>query len=286
MGGAQRSERQRRRQATRDGSATKPGSKPGPKPVSKPGSKPGSRPAAASVSSGGDDRRRVGVMVAVVALIVAAVIGGVLWQRSRSGPGPAEAKQVAAAYPVVLEDGVVIAGKDDASVTVDIYEDFLCPACGNFENRDGAAIDSALVDGSVRVRYHIVNILDDLSNPPGYSTDAGNAAMCAADAGQFPSYHASLFAKQPREGGRGYTDDQLVQLGRDVGITDSTFESCVRSGTHDNDVRAQEQAAAADESLLRTYPDGRRAFATPTVVVDGERVDIGDSSAWLTSAID
>lgn len=225
-------------------------------------------------------------MVAVVALIVAAVIGGVLWQRSRSGPGPAEAKQVAAEYPVVLEDGVVIAGKDTAGVTVDIYEDFLCPACGTFENRDGAAIESALVDGSVRVRYHIVNILDDLSNPAGYSTDAGNAAMCAAEAGQFPSYHASLFAKQPREGGRGYTDDQLVQLGRDVGITDATFESCVRSGTHDDDVRAQEQAAAADESLLRTYPDGRRAFATPTVVVDGERVDIGDSSAWLTSAID
>lgn len=277
MGGAQRSERQRRQQATRGGPATKSGSKSGSKP---------SRPAVASVSGGGDDRRRVGVMVAVVALVVTAVIGGVLWQRSRSGPGPAEAKQVAAAYPVVLEDGVVIAGKDDAGVTVDIYEDFLCPACGTFENRDAAAIESALVGGSVRVRYHIVNILDDLSNPPGYSTDAGNAAMCAADAGQFPSYHASLFAKQPREGGRGYTDDQLVQLGRDVGITDSTFESCVRSGTHDNDVRAQEQAAAADESLLRTYPDGRRAFATPTVVVDGDRVEIGDSSAWLTSAID
>jgi len=235
---------------------------------------------------GGRGGSRRGVVVAlVVVLLAAAVAVGVLWQRSRSGPGAAQATPVTAGYPVALTDGVIVAGKDSARVTVDIYEDFLCPACGQFEKRDGAAVQEALNAGTAKVHYHIVNILDGQSNPPGYSTDAANAALCAADAGQFPSYHASLYGKQPREGGRGYTDDQLLQLGRDLGITGAGFESCVHTGSHDADIRAQEQAATSSESLRRSFPDGRRGFATPTVVVDGKLVNIGDSASWLTDAI-
>ena len=222
---------------------------------------------------------------AVVAVLVAIAAGVFIWQRSRPAPDPAPATSVAADYPVELADGVVVAGKDSAKLTVDVYEDFLCPACGTFERRDGAAIEDALTAGEVKVRYHVVNILDNLSNPPGYSTDAGNAALCAAQAGKFPAYHASLFANQPREGGRGFTDDQLVKLGRDVGITGQDFESCVRNGTHDGTVRSGTDAASADESLQRSYPDGRRSFGTPTIVIDGEIVDVGNSSAWLTDAI-
>jgi protein-disulfide isomerase len=260
VGGAKRAERRRRQGATQAAKRTA-----------------AVRPS--SAASGGN-RRGVAVALVVLALFVAAVAGGVLWQRSRSGPSPAQATPVAAEYPVVLTDGVVVAGKESAAVTVDIYEDFLCPACGEFEKRDGAAIEDALTAGTARVRYHAVNILDDFSNPPGYSTDAANAALCAAEAGKFPGYHASLFGKQPREGARGYSDDQLIQLGRDLGITDAGFESCVRGGTHDEDVRAQEQAASSSEALR----GGRRGFGTPTVVVDGTLVDIG-SASWLTDAI-
>jgi len=307
MGGAKRAERRRRQQALAADQASRPaarqssqpaakqgsqpaakrGSRPAVKRGSQPAAKRGSRPAgklASLLAGGAGGGRRVVVVAVVVALLVAAVAAGVLWQRSRSGPGPAQAAHVTAEYPAALTDGVVVAGKDTARVTVDVYEDFLCPACGAFEKRDGTAIDDALAAGTARVRYHIVNILDDLSNPPGYSTGAANAALCAADAGQFPSYHASLYGKQPREGGRGYTDDQFVQLGRDLGITGATFESCVRTGAHDADVRAQEQAATSTQNLQRSYPDGRRGFATPTVVIDGKLVDI-DSASWLTDAI-
>lgn len=298
MGGAKRAERRRRQRALATDqtsptvkqssqSAAKQGSRPATKKRSQPPGKQSSGSAAKRSPrlAGGAGGRRGVVVALVVALLVAAVAAGVLWQRSRSGPGPAQATSVTAEYPVALTDGVVVAGKDSARVTVDVYEDFLCPACGAFEQRDGTAVNDALAAGTARVRYHIVNILDDLSNPPGYSTDAANAALCAADAGQFPSYHASLYGKQPREGGRGYTDDQLVQLGRDLGITGASFESCVRSGSHDAHVRAQEQAATSSPALQRSYPDGRRGFATPTVVVDGKLIDIGDSAAWLTDAI-
>jgi protein-disulfide isomerase len=227
MGGAKRAERQRRqravqaaKQAGKSGAAKRAARPAGKSGAAKRATPPAGKSGAAGRSGRFDgNRRRIAVALVVVVLLVAAVAAGVLWQRSRSGPDPAQAVPVTAEYPVALTDGVVVAGKDSAGVTVEIYEDFLCPTCREFEERDAAAIENALAAGTVRVRYHMVNILDNRSNPPGYSTDAANAALCAADAGKFPGYHASLFGSQPREGGRGYTDDQLVQLGRDLDIT-------------------------------------------------------------------
>jgi len=287
VGGAERAERQRRQQALR-GQQARRGQQGQQAQRSQPNQqgqrRPKTRPAKPPLLGGGD-RRGLIIGIAIVAVIALAVVGGVLWQRNRSAPDPTPATQAAADYPVALSDGIVVAGEADAPLTVDVYEDFLCPACGTFERRDGGAIDDALSEGKIKVRYHVVNILDGLSNPAGYSTNAGNAALCAAEAGQFPDYHASLFANQPREGARGYSDDQLVKLGRDVGITTPDFESCVPNGTHEATIHSATDAASADESLQRTYSDGRRSFATPTVVIDGQIVELGGSSAWLTDAI-
>ena len=217
-------------------------------------------------------------------MLAATVIGGVLWQRSRSAPPELAPQQVATDYPVRLDNGMVVAGSDDAKVTVDIYEDMLCPACRNFEQRDAAKIEQRLDAGTVRVRYHVLNLLDDKSNPPGYSLDSGVAVLCAADAGLFPSYHASLFTHQPREGGRGHSLDQLVQLGRDLGISGDTFDRCVRDGTHKDAVHAQLQAATDNPALRRAGPGGGQYFGTPTVVVGGTIIDLSNES-WLDEAI-
>ena len=58
--------------------------------------------------------------------------------------------------------------------------------------------------------------------PAGYSTTAGNAIICAAENGAFPSVHASLYAAQPEENAAGYTTDQLVALGQQVGAGQGT----------------------------------------------------------------
>jgi protein-disulfide isomerase len=259
VGGAERADRRRRQQATQ---AVR----------------------SARADAGTDGRRTVILAMVVVAVLAAAVIGGVLWQRSRSAPAVLTPVQVAASYPVQVDGGVVVAGRSEAGVTVDVYEDLLCPACRAFEERDRAKIEQALEAGTMRARYHLLNLLDDRSNPPGYSLDAAAATLCAAEAGVFPSYHASLFAHQPQEGGRGYSVDQLVQLGRDLGITDAAFEPCVRSGTHKDEVRAQLAAASADPALRHPGPDGGQYFGTPTAVVNGKVVGLANPT-WLDDAI-
>lgn len=228
-------------------------------------------------------RSRTGLLVGIAVIVVLAVIvavGVILTRKDTSPTAQIPVQRVSVGYPATVQGGVVVAGTPGASTTVDAYEDFLCPVCGVFEAQHAAKIEQALGAGRITVRYHVLNLLDRSSNPPGYSLAAANAGLCAADAGIFPSYHASLYAAQPREGLAGYTADQLVALGRDLGAP-AGFEQCVRTGAHNADVQAQ--LAGADAAL-----QSQGGFqGTPTVLVNGKSVSVltPDGSAQFDQLI-
>jgi protein-disulfide isomerase len=211
-----------------------------------------------------------GIVVVVVLAVV--VVAGVLLTRSRDTQAVIPPVRVSATYPTGLQDGVVVAGKPGAPTTVDAYEDFLCPVCGAFESQHASNIQQALNAGRITVRYHMLNLLQDRSNPPGYSLQAANAGLCAAAAGVFPSYHASLYAKQPEEGAAGYTLDRLVALGRTLGAQ-NTFEPCVRSGTYDAPVKSQLTGAESNPVLSQQTASGP-SFGTPAVLVNGKVIPV------------
>jgi protein-disulfide isomerase len=234
------------------------------------------------------DRTKVIVGVVVLAVLAIAVIGGVLYQRSQTSQ-QAQAVippvTVSTNYPVQVQDpGVVVVGKDTAKVTLDVYEDFLCPACGGFEAKYGKQVENVLSDGSLRVRYHMINLLDDRSSPPGYSLRSANATLCSVSSGKFTSYHDSLFGKQPKEGNAGYTDDQLIRLGNALGVTSGTFDSCVRSGQYEAQIRSGYTKSTTDPTLQRDVGGGQKSFVTPTVVAAGTIVNAGDPN-WLTQLL-
>lgn len=231
---------------------------------------------AVSAARGSAGGGRVGTYAGVAVIVVLAVVVGlgVLASRGRNSP-PAVAippVRVFASYPVQVRGGVVVAGVPGAATTVDAYEDFLCPVCDGFEAQHAATIRRALSAGRISVHYHMLNLLEDRSNPPGYSLQAANAGLCAAQAGVFPSYHASLYAKQPQEGGPGYTLDQLIALGHALGAG-SPFESCARSGVYDAQVRAQLSTAESSQALVQQGANGS-SFGTPTVLVNGKLISV------------
>ena len=232
-----------------------------------------SRAVSAARRSAGGGRAGVYAGVAVIVVLVVVVALGVWASRGRAPTLAAVPPvRVSAHYPVGVREGVVVAGAPGAPTTVDAYEDFLCPICDAFESQHASTIQQALTAGWITVRYHMLNLLEDRSNPPGYSLQAANAGLCAAEAGVFPSYHASLYAKQPQEGGPGYTPDQLVALGRALGAG-SSFASCARSGTYDAQVNSQLSAAENDQTLVQQGPNGS-SFGTPTVLVDGKIIPV------------
>jgi protein-disulfide isomerase len=229
---------------------------------------------------GGPSRGIVAAVAIVVALALAVGLG--LWLQNRNKPDALPAAiPVAAAgpeYPVALQGDTVVTGSPQAPVTIDIYEDFLCSGCGEFEKLYHQQLAQVAADGTARVVYHPVAILDHYSEPAGYSTLAAGATFCAAQAGIFPRFHDSLFATQPAEGGPGWTSAQLQQLARDLDAGDGVAR-CMQAGI-DRRVAASTEIARRFISGLR--PDGR--FGTPSVVVNGTLVDIGDQG-WLAEAL-
>jgi protein-disulfide isomerase len=242
------------------------------------------------------DRKKVFIGVAVVVVLLAAVIGGVIVYNNNKNategkdikaavPTTAQEAAKPASYPVTRQDGVVIVGEDSAKVTLDVYEDFLCPACRAFEEQYADTITDHVAAGTLRVRYHMLPMLNERSDPPGYSMDSANAGLCAADAGMFPAFHESLFADQPEEGSRGWDRQQLAKLGATLGITSKEFSTCVTSGTHDKLVTANFEDVKKAPYLQQEFPDGSKGFGTPTIAVDEKVVDTGKSD-WLDRLVD
>lgn len=159
---------------------------------------------------------------------------------------------------------MVYPGKADGDVpTVDVYEDFQCPYCGQLEKTSGADLTKAARAGKIKLRIHLLSFLDDnLGNDS--SKRAANAAFCAADAGRFPQYHSALFAAQPAKEGQGYSDQTLRAAAKKAGITGkaaTTFDKCVDKNTYGNYV-TDTQKAANDDGVN----------GTPRVLIDGKAI--------------
>ncbi|MBB5921995.1 protein-disulfide isomerase [Actinoalloteichus hoggarensis] len=259
MGGAERSARKYRQQQTQAAAAK----------------------AMKSAKGGGKNVVVIGVVVIVV--VAVAVIGGVLLTQNREEEQAADTVPVVrlADHPVERDGGSVLVGQADAGVTVDIYEDFLCPGCAQFEEVYGEQIDTALSEGTVRINYHLLPMLNESNAAPGYSMRAANAALCAADQDVFVDFHASLFGAQPNSGSTVWNDDQMIALGEELGVEDPAFATCVREGEH--------TAAVADELITadatpHLQNEEGRFHGTPLIAVGQERFDFTDEN-WLENAI-
>lgn len=233
------------------------------------------------------DKRKWIIGIAAVVVVAALVIGGVIWtisDKNKTGGQVIDPGKSSLAGDVTQKrDGVVVTvGKAGAKASIDVYADFLCPICGQFEKTYKAGVEQAINDGKLQVRYHMVPLLNDRSDPPGYSLDSANAALAAADAGKFLQFHDALFANQPEEGKRGYDKAQLIKLGQDVGITDPAFSQTINAGTYDQQVNDAFQQIEKDPKLAQDFGNGQSGFGTPTVTANGAIVNWQDPS-WLTT---
>ena len=150
-------------------------------------------------------------------------------------------------------DGIVIGS---GPATVDLYIDFLCPFCRQFEEASGAALQTIAAAGMGSLVYHPLGFLDRLSTTR-YSSRAAAASGCASEEGKFVEYKDALFLNQPEEGGPGLSDEQLAQLGLALGL-DPGFARCIGEG------RYLEWAAYVTARALE-----RGVSGTPSVFVDG-----------------
>ncbi len=216
------------------------------------------------------ERRRRQTMLTTAIAAAVLLIGGLIGWSLSTGQSDATAKGLTTPAAAVDEGTGFAVGT--GPVKVDIYEDFMCPACGQFEARAGSTLAKLAADGTVTVVYHPIAILDRYSTTE-YSTRSAAASAAAAEGGKFLAFHDALYAQQPPEGGPGLDDAKLIEIGRSVGLTDPAFADAVTKGTYRSWATTVTDAASA-----------RGITGTPTVLVAGKKLDQPTPEA-LTAAV-
>lgn len=192
---------------------------------------------------------------------------------------------------VVENPGMVLVGMSSAPTTIDVYVDFQCPPCAQFDALYGDQLSAAIAAGDLAVRYHHLNFLDPRSASGDYSSRAAGAALCMAQdsgdhphgaegpgpsfAAQYVGFHSALFDAQPRMGqGPDPTDARLGELAAAAGASERTVE-CVSTGASGFQARA---AADVSNQELATRTGGQ--VSTPSVFLGEEAVDFTDPE-WI-----
>jgi len=199
----------------------------------------------------------VSVAVVAVLVIVAALV--VWMNNSASTPDPVVTPDAAV---IDAETGAIVVG--DGENTMDTYIDFMCPVCNQFEQIYGEAINGLVEDGTITLNIHPISILDRASSGTEYSTRSANAMYCvaAADGTAAVPFMQALFANQPAEGSTGLTDEQILSIAEEVGVTG--IDACVNDGEYAGFVTAMtEQTPVAP---------GASGIGTPTIAINGEAI--------------
>ena len=172
-----------------------------------------------------EKRRKRTLWTTIAAVLVLVIAGGIGWavyssQKSDDFTAPPGANDAGT--------GIV---QGTGPVTIDLYEDYLCPACKQFQQINGETLNQLVTEGKAKLVFHPVAFLNRFSTTE-YSTRSSAASGCAAQGGKFREFTDQLFAKQPPEGGAGLSNDELVDIGAGVGLNRDEFASCVSDGTY------------------------------------------------------
>lgn len=193
--------------------------------------------------------------VAVVAVIAVLVVVVAMMNNNATDPGTPPT-----GAGIVQETGAIVVG--DGEQTLDTYLDFMCPICGQFEEAYGEEILALVEDGTITLNIHPISILDRFSQDTEYSTRAANAMYCVAEADADAAYPfmQALFADQPSEGTTGLTDEQLLEIAGDAGVTG--IDACVTDREYGDYVTAMTKETPVQP--------GASGIGTPTLAVNGE----------------
>lgn len=203
--------------------------------------------------------------VVIAMLLIVVVLTYVMSRGDSTGQTGSAPEGVVDGYSVPM-------GADDAPVTVNVYEDYMCPYCGLFEQISSDRFKEYAESGDVQVRYHVVSFLDRASTDR-FSTRAANATYVVLDeVGPEAAIevHDAIFANQPAEGGAGISDEQLIEM-------------AVEAGASEEAVRGPIEDLKYEQFVVNSTSEwSERGFTgTPAVAVNGEKIEFTDAQNLL-----
>ena len=202
-----------------------------------------------AANDGGDKGTRNLVIIMVAFIVVVGVVFSLISNRSSSTAAIPASVSAADGYGIVLNPS--------AKPTIDVYIDYQCPACKNFELINGGYLNEVIAQNKAKVVYHPMTFIGP------ESILAANAAACAADENEFVDMNLALFQGQASSENSGkWQNDTLLNLGKSVGINSAKFEKCIKEGNY---VKWTGNVSAASAKA--------NINSTPTIFVNGKQLD-------------
>ena len=141
----------------------------------------------------------------------------------------------------------------DATLQIDIWEDFQCPYCNFFEQANGPYVNELIRNKEAKVVYHMASFLGQ------ESVRASNASYCAVEEGRFLDFHKAIYNVQGAENSGLFSNNNLITIGEKLGVTTQSFKDCVNNNEFGDTVKR------VAESMPKNKVQG-----TPTIFINGK----------------
>ena len=233
------------------------------------------RPASYDLNAAGRRRDlvvRIG-LTAIVVIFAVVLVGYIVISHEKKTSDSQRAVRVTSSKLITKD------GSKDPKAVVSFYEDFLCPACGNFERNFGPTVAKLIDSGAIAADYYMLGFLSRPENDE-YSSRAGNAAYCVADESidAFRRFHTTLYRPniQPSETGTTFPDNaQLIEYARVAGVV-GKVPNCVNSGKYLSMVNGLAKAAGIHGTPTIRINGQDYQWSTPDALVAKIKEIVGD----------
>ncbi len=178
--------------------------------------------------------------------------------------GTTKLKDPAISYPAALVSGATL-GKADAKVTIEVYGDFQCPFCAQYDlNIEPVLVNKYVTTGVARVVHHDFEFIGQ-QKADRESQRASAGAVCAVAQGKYWDYSHWVFNNQIGENVGSYKLERLVAIAAAAGLDTAAFGTCL------NDPATLATVDAATKEALTV----RNIVSTPTIFINGVSADWG-----------
>jgi protein-disulfide isomerase len=200
----------------------------------------GDRKAKTGASKKGGSSLINGRTMTLAAIVIGAVIVGLVGFSQLSGQLSGTLKDPAIAYPAAVQHDNTL-GASGSPVTIDVYGDFQCPVCAKYSlDTEPGIVSKYVLPGKVQIIHHDFEWIG-VNIGSRESRLAAAGGICAVKQGKYWDYAHWTFANQLGENVGSFTRDRLIRIATAAGLDPTAFGTCIDSA----DVLAQVDADTA-----------------------------------------
>jgi len=221
-----------------------------------------------------EKRNRLLIIAGVVVFIgiVAAALFTIISNANRSPLEGVDAEPAGVNASGAIQVGADGVGSvNEGAPVVDIYLDYLCTYCAQFEELNAGVLDELAANGEATVNYHPVTYIGASDFNLRGANALGEVATQSPE--HFGAFNEQLFAAQGEGGATPLSDEQIAEVAREVGVPDEVIDTF-------GEGRYNDWVAAVTEQSRRDGVGG-----TPTVLIDGEEFTGWQQEGALAQAV-